>query len=171
MADTFDRSMHDKLLGLLAASDFVQDYRALCKSYEQERDIDGPRLDMARTVELFRHSGAPVVWNKKFKVIQFDKEEVAGWEWEGSLVVQRCDMLEPMARGAGGKSSVGSTWLSLATDAGALQVPPVLSTDFLPPVVVANRPQFDGDMSTMERMVPDIIALFRKMKDVVRAGW
>jgi hypothetical protein len=173
MGGTFDERLHEKLVDLLAASDFVEDYRTLCKSYEQERDIDGPRLDMARTVELFRNSGALVAWNKKFKVVQFDREEVAGWQWEGSLVIQRYDMLELMLKGidADGKRSVGSTWLDLASEAGVRRIPPVPPTDFLPPVVLANRPQFDGDMATMERMVPDIIALFRKMKGVVRAGW
>ena len=34
-----------------------------------------------------------------------------------------------------------------------------------------GHPKFDGDMATMERMIPDLVAVFRGRKDVSRRGW
>jgi hypothetical protein len=35
----------------------------------------------------------------------------------------------------------------------------------------ANRDGIDGDMRTMERMVPDLIALFRSVRNAIRENW
>jgi hypothetical protein len=43
-----------------------------------------------------------------------------------------------------------------------------------PPVSIPSpypRPFHDGDMRTMERMVPDLVALFRSVKDTIRVQW
>jgi hypothetical protein len=38
-------------------------------------------------------------------------------------------------------------------------------------VAPAPRPQFDGDMRTMERIVPDFLALFRSVKVLITQNW
>ena len=72
---------------------------------------------------------------------------------------------EPMMEGRKEKCIVGSTFLNLAVEAGMLRDPPLRIT------APAPRPRFDGDMGTMERMVPDLIALLRAIKDAIRENW
>ncbi|TWB33266.1 hypothetical protein [Nitrospirillum pindoramense] len=167
MTRTFDPAFHEKLLDLLAASNYVPDYLEFCQAYSVQRDIDGPRLNMAEAAEIFRSCGVSLDWDKKFKVFEFDHEEIGGWTWFGSLVVQRYDMLEPMIKGEDHKAgkSAGSTLLDIAIDAGERRSPPIGIWAPLP------RPQFDGNMDTMRRMIPDLISLFRSIKDVLRRGW
>jgi hypothetical protein len=74
-------------------------------------------------------------------------------------------MLEPMMEGRKGNCGVGSTFLSLAIDSGMLRDPPIEIT------APAPRPCFDGDMRTMERMVPDLVALLRSMKASIAQNW
>ena len=74
-------------------------------------------------------------------------------------------MLEPMMEGKKSESGVASTLLDLAINAGMLRDPPIEINAPLP------RPSFDGDMRTMERMVPDLIALFRSVNDAIREHW
>ena len=168
---TFDAASHERLLRILSDSEYVERYLDICTKYKVSRDIDGPRLDMAKTAEIFRSNGVTLHWDKKFKVFAFDREEISDWSWEAKLVVQRYDMLEPMLSGRHDGRAVGSTWLSLAFDAGKLRHPPMPHTAFLPPAIPVNRPQFDGDMRTMERMVPDLVELFRWTKSLVRSSW
>jgi hypothetical protein len=70
-----------------------------------------------------------------------------------------------MMGGSRANAAVGSTFLSLAIDAGMLRDPLILIATPYP------RPNFDGDMRTMERMVHDLIALFRSVKDAIRENW
>lgn len=167
----FDNAAHDRLLELLARSDYVERYLGLCAKYRTSSDVGGPRLDMGKTAEIFRSSGVTTQWDKRFKVLTFDYEEVSGWCWEAKLVVQRHDMLEPMLDAYSSTRAIGSTWLDLAFEAGHRRVPPMPDRDFLPPAIPVNRPQFDGDMRTMERMVPDLIKLFRWTKSLIRDSW
>jgi hypothetical protein len=74
-------------------------------------------------------------------------------------------MLEPIMGGRQGNSVVGSTLLDLAIKAGGLRDPPIQITAPFP------RPCFDGDMRTMERLVPDLVALFRSMKASIAQNW
>jgi len=165
MTSTYDTSRHPDLIRLLAMTDFVPSYLALCTKYITWVGIDGPHIDMAALHAIFRNIGVKTTWHKRFKTFEFDDETIAGWEWKGSLVIKRYDMLEPMMEGRKGECIVGSTLLDLAADAGMLRDPPI---QIGPP---APRPSFDGDMRTMERLVPDLIALFRSVKDAIRGDW
>jgi hypothetical protein len=166
VTDAYDMSRQPDFVRLLAKTDFVPSYLALCAKYAARVGIDGPHMDMVALYAIFRNSGVKTRWHKRFKTFEFEDEIIAGWEWKGSLVVQtRICMLEPMMDGHKGKCAVGSTWLSLARDAGDLCDPPVRIT------APAPRPNFDGDMRTMERMVPDLIALFRSVKKAIRENW
>jgi len=162
---TFDESRHQKLIELLARTDFVPSYLALCAKYSVRVGIDGPHIDMAALNAIFRKIGVETTWHKRFRTFEFDHETIAGWEWKGSLVIQKYDRLEPMMEGQKGRYGVGSTLLSLAINSGMLRDPPIEIN------APAPRPSFDGDMRTMERMVPDLIALFRSVKDAIRQHW
>ena len=100
-------------------------------------------------------------------MFSYDKEEIGGWDWQGFLVVKRQGLLEPMMEGVdrAAKINVGSTFAVLAREAGEKQAPPVV---IRPPM---TRPEYDGSMATIEHMVPDLIRLFRLMKDAIRRGW
>jgi hypothetical protein len=165
MTDAYDISRHPDLIRLLAKTDFVPSYLALCAKYSAGVGIDGPHIDMAALLAIFRNMGVEVKWYKRFRTFEYDDETIAGWEWKGSLVIKRYDMLEPMMEGQKAKCIVGSTFLNLAVDAGMLRGPPIQITAPFP------RPCFDGNMRTMERMVPDLVALFRSVKDAIRESW
>jgi hypothetical protein len=165
MTFSFDTSRHPDFVTLLAKIDFVPAYLELCTKYSTWVGIDGPHIDMAGLLAIFRNLGVKTTLHKRFKTFEFDDETITGWEWKGSLVIKRYDMLEPMMEGQKGKYGVGSTFLSLAINAGALRDPPVRIDPPYP------RPCFDGDMRTMERMVPDLVALFRSVKDAIRGNW
>jgi hypothetical protein len=165
MTGTYDISRHPDLIRLLAKTDFVPSYLALCAKYSAGVGIDGPHIDTAALLAIFRNTGVKATWYKRFKTFEYDDETIAGWEWKGSLVIKRYDMLEPMMEGQKGEYGVGDTFLSLAIHAGALRDRPIQITAPFP------RPCFDGDMRTMERMVPDLVALFRSVKDAIRANW
>jgi len=160
-----DISRHPDLVRLLAQTDFVPAYLELCAKYSTWIDIDGPHIDMTALNATFRNLGVKTTWHKRFRTFEFDDETIAGWEWKGSLVVKSYDMLEPMMEGRKGKYGVGSTFLSVAINAGSLRDPPIRINPPYP------RPNFDGDMRTMERMVPDLVALFRSVKDAIRDNW
>ena len=121
---------------------------------------------MAGAAAIFAEQGVSLDWSKRFKVFSFDREQIDDWAWEGKLVVQRYDSLEPMVSGQSAMHCVGSTMLDMADQAGKLLQQPIL---YDPKVI--ERPRFDGDMRTMERMIPDLIGLFRFVKDVVRQTW
>lgn len=168
MSKTHDVEEQKRLIDILASASFPLNCLNLIKRYSVEKDMLGPRLDLKKTENIFRNCGSSIELDKKFKVFSFDEEDVANWHWTGLLVVQRYDGLEPMLKGmnAAGDRSVGSTWVGLAFDAGRLCNPIVEI-----PTTFPNRPQFDGDMRTMERMVPEMIALFRSIKDAIRKNW
>ncbi|MEE3625609.1 hypothetical protein UCD39_16715 [Nitrospirillum sp. BR 11752] len=162
-----DLESREHLLSIVAASDYVRNYLRFCEKYATMGDIDGPRFSMDEAAEIFRSCGVSLKWHKKFRVFEFDHEKICGWTWFGSLVVQRYDTFEPMMKGEdpqAGKST-GSTLLGLAIDAGKRHDPPIIIG------APAPRPQFDGNMDTMRRMIPDLIALVRSIKDVIRQGW
>jgi hypothetical protein len=165
VTDTYDISRHPDLVRLLAKTDFVPSYLALCANYSVWVGIDGPHIDTAALHAIFRNLGVKTTLHKRFKTFEFDDETIAGWQWKGSLVIKRYDMLEPMMEGRKDKYIVGSTWLDLAINAGMLRNPPIQIA------APAPRPNFDGDMRTMERMVPDLVALFRSTKDAIREHW
>ena len=166
---TFDRRSHDRLIGILAASDYPERYFALCSDFGTYKDIDGPRLDLRQTANMFRDAGVEVHLDKRFRVFTFDAQEAAGWTWRGKLVVQKYDMLEPMFGGATPQHVVGSTMLALADDAAQHRVPLGPATCCEPSH--PNRPRFDGDMRTMERMVPELVALVRWMRELIAKSW
>src|SRR5262249_38644499 len=114
MTSDYDTSRHPDLISLLATTDFVPSYLALCAKYSVWVDIDGPHIDMAALNAIFRNIGVKTTWHKRFRTFEFDDETIAGWEWKGSLVIKKYDMLDPMMGGRKGQSVVGSTWLSLA---------------------------------------------------------
>ncbi len=167
MAGTFDPAAHERLVAILAQSSYMRDCIEFAARYPTQRDVEGPRMDLTQVQEIFKANGVACKFDKRFKVFLFDEEEVCGWRWLGSLVVQRYDGLEPMMEGESKTTSqsVGSTLLSIAADVARL-------TGCYEQVWRSfRRPEFDGDMRTMERMVPDLVRLFRSMKDVIRQRW
>ncbi len=166
---TLDRVSQERLIATFAASDYVERYLKLCNDFEIDRDLDGPRLDLAQTVGIFRNAGVQVHLDKRFKVFTFDPQEAAGWTWRGKLVVQKYDRLEPMFEGDTPLHAIGSTMFGLALDTGDRRTPPVPRERFLPPH--PNRPRFDGDMRTMARLVPELVALTRWMRELIAANW
>ena len=80
---TFDRRSHDRLVAILAASDYPERYFALCSDFGTYGDIDGPRLDLGQTANLFRDAGVEVHFDKRFRVFTFDPQEAAGCTWRG----------------------------------------------------------------------------------------
>ena len=166
---TFDKASQDRLISILTASDYVERYFRLCDSFPVYGDINGPRLDLTQTVDIFRDAGVQVHFDKRFKVFTFDPQEAAGWTWRGKLVVQRNDTLEPMFEGDAPHRAIGSTMLGLADKAGDRRIPPLPRQRLLPPY--PNRPRFDGDMRTMERLIPELVALTRWMRELVARNW
>lgn len=166
---TFDQTSHDRLIAILTASDYIERYLQLCDNFEAYGDIDGPRLNLARTLDIFRDAGVQVHLDKRFKVFTFDPQEATGWTWQGKLVIQKYDRIEPMFGGYMLPHVVGSTMLDLALDAGDRRTPPTPRQRFLPPH--PNRPRFDGDMRTMERLVPELVALTRWMRELIAESW
>ena len=166
---TFDKASQDRLISILTASDYIERYFQLCDDFEADSEVGGPRLDLARTVDIFRDAGVQVHLDKRFKVFTFDPQEAAGWTWRGKLVVQRHDNLEPMFEGDTPYHAIGSTMLDLADAAGSRRIPPVPRQRVLPPYL--NRPRFDGDMRTMERLIPELVALTRWMRELVARNW
>lgn len=166
---TFDQTSYDLMLDILSASDYTERYFMLCDNFPVHRDLDGPRLSLARTADIFRDVGVQVHLDKRFKVFTYDPQEVAGWTWRGKLVVQKNDRLEPMFEGDTPHHAFGSTMLHLADLAGGRRTPPLPKQRLLPPYL--NRPRFDGDMHTMERMVPELVALTRWMRELIAKNW
>ena len=166
---TFDAASHDRLLDTLAVSDYAERYFKLCDDFAEDRDLDGPRLDLARTAGLFREAGVQVHLDKRFRVFTFDPQEAVGWTWRGKLVVQKYDLLEPMFGGITSLHAIGSTLLHLADESGDRRRPPLPRQRLAPPYL--NRPRFDGDMRTMGRLVPDLVALVRWMRELIAKDW
>ncbi len=104
---------------------------------------------------------------KAFKVFEFGQEPIAGWTWHGSIVIQKYDMLEPMMTGVSGdgKESVGSSFIHITGDIARLDGR--YDKFWRGP----TRPKFDGNMATMERMIPDLFNLFGSIKDALRTTW
>ena len=168
-AQTLDKTSQDQLVSILTTSDYIERYLQLCDNFEVHRDLDGPRLSLIRTADIFRDAGVQVHLDKRFKVFTFDQKEAAGWTWRGKLVVQKYDRLEPMFGGYTPHHAIGSTMLGLAVEAGDQRIPPIPRDRFLPPH--PNRPRFDGDMRTMERLIPELVALTRWMRELVARNW
>ncbi len=59
--------------------------------------------------------------------------------------------------------------LGLAVEAGDQRIPPMPRERFLPPQ--PNRPRFDGDMRTMERLIPELVALTCWMRELIAKNW
>ena len=165
-ATVFSNELNEYYVSLLAQTDYAKLYRELCVRYNAY-DVCAKKLNVKETISIFQRAGVVCRFNRRFNVFFFDKESISDWEWEATLVVKLGVMLEPMAQGVNRalNKSVGSTFGHLASEAGRRQEPPVLIN---PPM---TRPMFDGDMATMERMVPDLVRLFRLMKDAVRRDW
>lgn len=169
MKAVFNENRHEQLLNILAQGGFVNEYVDLCRRYSSYGDFDDrPKLDFARTVELFKARDPSAKALKKWRMIEFGRESIGRWVWTGSLVVKRYDGLDPMMEGVSedGTESVGSNWISLTNKARM----------FLPEAVRPShedfgRPHFDGSMQTMERMVPDLLKLFQHVKEIIRHGW
>ncbi len=168
-AKTLDVAGQKRLITTFAETDYVERYLKLCNDFEVDRDLGGPRLNLAQTVELFRDAGVEAHLDKRFKMVTFDLQEAAGWAWQGKLVVQKYDMLEPMFEGATPQHVVGSTMFGLALDAADQRTPPIQRERFLAPH--PNRPRFDGDMRTMARLVSELVALTQWMRQVIAVNW
>jgi hypothetical protein len=176
----FDAARHQDLIRLLAKTGYSAAYLDFCAKYRVRVSVDGPHINKAPLLDIFRNLGVKATWHKGFRTVDFDAETIHGWDWKGTLVIQRSDGLEPMLEGHSSGSSVGDTLMRLALHAGELSDAPVaklaFKTTFLenPPVhldVPYPRPQFDGDMRTMERIVLDLVTLFRTVKDAIRQNW
>ena len=143
----FNDAKHADLVTLLASSDYLPKYLAFCDRYPRRGEGGRAPLDLRRGLDIFKEHGISCKLNRRFKVFTFDEEEIAGWHWHGSLVVQRHDGLEPMMEGCSAAKdvSVGSTLLALAVAVGREARP---SLEVGPPY---PRPNFDGDMQTMSR--------------------
>ena len=168
MSAAFNENRHGHLLNILAQGGFVRDYIDLCRRYPVYGDIDGPRLDFGKTVELFKACDPSAKAFKRWRMIEFGRERIGGWIWTGSLVIKKYDGLDPMMEGVteDGAESVGSNWISLTSKARLL-----LPDDERPSHEDYGRPRFDGSMQTMERMVPDLVGMFERMKALIRHGW
>ena len=164
---TFDQRRHEQLTDILTRSDYPKKYRALCIKFQNGGNIDGPSLDLQQTVGIFERTGTACKLNRRWRMFVYEEERIGGWDWQGSLVVKRHGMLEPMIEGVDhtAKVGVGSAFLVLASEAGKKQDRPIT---IMSPM---TRPLFDGKMATMEHMVPDLVKLFRLMKDAIRRGW
>jgi hypothetical protein len=166
MRPVFDENRHYKFIEILSETDYVPLYLRFCEKYSFIRDgSELPKMKVDALEDICRSMGIKAKLNKKYKVLDLDTEIIHGWTWRAPLVIQRYDMLEPMLDGNNGKISVGTTMMVFAKDAGKLRNPPIIIT------APAPRPDFDGDMRTMERMIPDLVALFRTVKDTIRAHW
>ena len=167
MTTPFDEAAHTRLLEALVPMGFAAMYRELCIRHGE--DDGDPLPDAGRVHELFIQAGVPAKLHRRCKLIEFDGEEIGGWRWLGKLHIQRSGLLEPMveARRAGDAAVIGSTWLDLAIDCGARSTPVLPAAAFLPPQLSCNRP-LGRDPA---RLVPDLIALFRRIKDAVRPVW
>ncbi len=172
MGLVFDPNSHDRLVQVLAKEDFPARYQDLCRNF-LAYDPGGAPFNMKEAKRLFREHCAEVTADKRFKMIFFGKEEVVGWRWEASLRVMNYNSLEPMMRGEllDGTRSVGSTWLNIAEQAGAYLTPPLTWQDFSKPILQYNRPCFDGRPETLERLIPELVSLFRLVKQAVREHW
>lgn len=80
---------------------------------------------------------------KRWRMIEFGREEIGGWTWTGSLVVKKYDSLDPMMKGISqdGTESVGSVWIDLTFEARML-----LPEAIRPSHDDYGRPRFDGSM-------------------------
>ncbi|WP_143270674.1 MULTISPECIES: hypothetical protein [unclassified Azospirillum] len=164
---TFKEYRHQKLLSILGGGGYVYKYLDLCKKYNKyEPSLKG--IDFDRTAEIFIQNGIKIKKLKRWKMIEFDQVEIGEWVWTPSLVIKRGDGPDPMLKGINrsGTESVGDTWRNLATDAAKL-----LNQSDAPTWEEIRMLKYDGTMECMERMVPDLIALFGEMKQIIRHGW
>ena len=168
MTAVFNENRHAHLLSILAKGGFVGEYVELCRRYPTYGDIDGPKLDFGKTVEMFKDRDPSAKALKRWRMIEFGREEIGGWIWIGSLVIKKYDGLDPMMEGVteDGSESVGSNWISLTGKARLL-----LPEAIRPSHDDYGRPKFDGSMRTMERIVADLVAMFEHMKALIRHGW
>ena len=169
MTAVFNENRHIQLLNILAQGGFVRDYVDLCQRYSSYGDFDNrPKMDFTKTVDLFKAHDTRVKPLKKWRMIEFGIESIGGWVWTGSLVIKRHDGLDPMMKGItqDGTESVGSNWINLTSEARML-----LPESERPSHDDYGRPHYDGSMRTMERMVPDLVAMFESIKDLLQHGW
>ena len=169
MSAAFNEYRHGQLLGILAQGGFVREYVDLCGHYPRTNYADERlKLDFDKVTGLFKACDPSAKASKKWRMFEFGQERIGGWVWTGSLVIKTYDGLDPMLEGVteDGTESVGSNWISLADDARMLLPETVRPshTDF-------SRPYYDGSMPTMERMVPELVAMFERMKALIRHGW
>ncbi len=169
MRAAFNENRHGQLLNILAQGGFVREYVDLCRHYQKTNYADErPKLDFDKVTGLFKACDPSAKALKKWRMIEFGQESIGDWVWTGSLVVKKYDGLDPMMEGVteDGAESVGSNWISLADDARML-----LSETLRPSHIDFSRPYYDGSMQTMTRMVPDLVAIFERMKALIRHGW
>ncbi len=165
----FNPRLHAHLNALLSASGFPFKYADLCRKYSKSSEIDvDPKLDFKKLYDIFKKNDPTAKQFKRWRMIEFGSEEIGGWVWTGSLVAKRYDILDPMLDSVrvDRTEGIGSVWIGLARDANKL-----LPEDQRLPEMAMVRPEYDGTMECMERMVPDLIALFGEMKEIIRHGW
>lgn len=170
MAGEFDPERHRQLLTILSKTDFVAYYQNVCRAYHRGIDVMDKGPDFTSMGRSFERHSAAVTPFKRFKTVAFDAEQIKGWTWTGKIVVQRHGVFEPMLEGWDAEKAhgVGSTWLALALDSGALMRPPIGFEELGPPDLPNNRPLYDGDPAMLDRLAPDLVTLFRSVKDAIR---
>lgn len=169
MTATFNANRHGQLLEILAQGGFVGEYVELCQRYKKTNYAhERTKLDFAGLVAIFKARDPSAKPHKRWRMIEFGRENIGGWTWAGSLVVKKYDVLDPMMEGVteDDSESVGSNWISLAGKARLLlpEGKQASSEDY-------GRPHYDGSMQTVERIVADLVAMFDHMKAMIRRGW
>ncbi|MDG5494864.1 hypothetical protein [Niveispirillum sp. BGYR6] len=163
----FNENMHNHLINILCDGGFVYSFMKLGQKYKKYKaTLIG--INFERTAKIFSDNGASIKKFKRWKMIEFDEVEIGQWVWTPSIVIKKGDWVDPMLSGVdkSGTESVGDTWRNLAIDASER-----LQNDDAPTWEDIINPKYDGTMECMERMVPDLIALFGEMKEIIRHGW
>lgn len=63
---TFDQANQERTIDIFAASDYTKRYFRLGDSFQEDGNINGPRLNLARTADIFRNAGIQVQLDKRF---------------------------------------------------------------------------------------------------------
>ncbi|MDG5494863.1 hypothetical protein [Niveispirillum sp. BGYR6] len=165
--EKFNESLHNHLLDILYEGGFLESYLKLSHKYNKYNSTP-EGIDFERTAKLFTDNGVKIKKIKRWKMIEYDETEIGQWVWTPSLVIKKGDWVEPMLAGVdqSGTESVGDTWRNLA-----LYTAKRLPHGDAPTWEEIRTLEYDGTMECMERMVPDLIALFGEMKQIIRHGW
>lgn len=87
----------------------------------------------------------------------------------GNSLFRNTTILNQCSREIGNATRSAPPCLGLQTELTIAALLPFPQQRLLPPYL--NRPRFDGEMRTMERLIPELVALIRWMRDLVARNW